>query len=83
LREAVALGIDHIDTADFYGTHITNQIIREALFQSGFANAKIVCVQNHYNLVHRKDDNPSRNVTASTANDRRSQRDLRKRLDSR
>lgn len=31
LREAVALGIDHIDTSDFYGPHITNQIIREAL----------------------------------------------------
>ena len=31
LREAVALGITHIDTADFYGPHITNQIIRQAL----------------------------------------------------
>ncbi len=31
LREAVASGIDHIDTSDFYGPHITNQIIREAL----------------------------------------------------
>ncbi len=31
LREAVALGVNHIDTADFYGPHITNQIIREAL----------------------------------------------------
>jgi pyridoxine 4-dehydrogenase len=31
LREAIKLGIDHIDTADFYGPHITNQIIREAL----------------------------------------------------
>ena len=31
LREAVAQGIDHIDTSDFYGPHITNQIIREAL----------------------------------------------------
>jgi aryl-alcohol dehydrogenase-like predicted oxidoreductase len=31
LREAVALGITHIDTADFYGPHVTNQIIREAL----------------------------------------------------
>ncbi|HET7306452.1 MAG TPA: aldo/keto reductase family oxidoreductase [Gammaproteobacteria bacterium] len=31
LREAVDLGINHIDTADFYGPHITNQIIREAL----------------------------------------------------
>jgi pyridoxine 4-dehydrogenase len=31
LREAVAAGIDHIDTSDFYGPHITNQLIREAL----------------------------------------------------
>jgi aryl-alcohol dehydrogenase-like predicted oxidoreductase len=31
LREAVASGIDHIDTSDIYGPHVTNQIIREAL----------------------------------------------------
>ena len=31
LREAVAGGVNHIDTADFYGPHVTNQIIREAL----------------------------------------------------
>jgi aryl-alcohol dehydrogenase-like predicted oxidoreductase len=31
LREAVALGINHIDTSDFYGPHITNQLIRQAL----------------------------------------------------
>ena len=31
LREAVASGIDHIDTSDFYGPHVTNQLIREAL----------------------------------------------------
>ncbi|MCD7109513.1 oxidoreductase [Rhizobium sp. DKSPLA3] len=31
LREAVDSGVDHIDTSDFYGPHITNQIIREAL----------------------------------------------------
>ena len=31
LREAVALGINHLDTSDFYGPHITNQLIREAL----------------------------------------------------
>ena len=31
LREAVALGINHIDTSDFYGPHVTNQIIRQAL----------------------------------------------------
>jgi aryl-alcohol dehydrogenase-like predicted oxidoreductase len=32
LREAVEIGITHIDTADFYGPHITNEIIREALW---------------------------------------------------
>jgi pyridoxine 4-dehydrogenase len=32
LREAVDRGITHIDTADFYGPHITNQLIREALY---------------------------------------------------
>jgi aryl-alcohol dehydrogenase-like predicted oxidoreductase len=31
LREAIASGVDHIDTSDFYGPHITNQIIQEAL----------------------------------------------------
>ncbi|MDX6741188.1 oxidoreductase [Actinocorallia sp. A-T 12471] len=31
LREAVALGITHIDTSDYYGPHVTNEIIREAL----------------------------------------------------
>jgi len=32
LREAVAAGINHIDTSDFYGPHVTNQIIKQALF---------------------------------------------------
>lgn len=32
LREAVALGITHIDTSDYYGPHVTNQIIKEALY---------------------------------------------------
>src|SRR3546814_8689674 len=31
LRAAVAAGVTHIDTSDFYGPHITNQLIREAL----------------------------------------------------
>jgi pyridoxine 4-dehydrogenase len=31
LREAVAGGVNHIDTSDFYGPHVTNQLIREAL----------------------------------------------------
>ena len=31
LRDAIASGVDHIDTSDFYGPHITNKIIKEAL----------------------------------------------------
>src|SRR5258707_10907812 len=31
LREAVATGVNHIDTSDFYGPHVTNQIIKRAL----------------------------------------------------
>jgi pyridoxine 4-dehydrogenase len=32
LREAVESGVNHIDTSDFYGPHVTNQIIKEALY---------------------------------------------------
>jgi pyridoxine 4-dehydrogenase len=32
LREAVARGVNHIDTSDFYGPHVTNQIIKKALY---------------------------------------------------
>jgi pyridoxine 4-dehydrogenase len=32
LREAVAHGVNHLDTSDFYGPHVTNQLIREALY---------------------------------------------------
>ena len=35
LREAVAAGVNHIDTSDFYGPHVTNQLIREALHPYG------------------------------------------------
>jgi len=31
LREAVSVGVNHIDTSDFYGPHVTNQIIKQAL----------------------------------------------------
>src|SRR3712207_9274823 len=31
LRRAVELGVDHIDTSDYYGPHVTDEIIREAL----------------------------------------------------
>jgi pyridoxine 4-dehydrogenase len=32
LREAIATGVNHIDTSDFYGPHVTNQIIKQALY---------------------------------------------------
>lgn len=32
LRDAVAAGVNHIDTSDFYGPHITNQLIKQALY---------------------------------------------------
>jgi len=32
LREAIDSGVDHIDTSDFYGPHVTNQIIKQALY---------------------------------------------------
>ncbi len=32
LREAISSGVNHIDTSDYYGPHITNQLIREALY---------------------------------------------------
>jgi pyridoxine 4-dehydrogenase len=35
LREAIAAGVNHIDTSDFYGPHVTNQIIKEALHPYG------------------------------------------------
>ncbi|WFU90186.1 aldo/keto reductase family oxidoreductase (plasmid) [Rhizobium sp. CC1099] len=35
LREAVGRGVNHIDTSDFYGPHVTNQLIREALAPYG------------------------------------------------
>src|SRR5207247_10689233 len=31
LRQAIAAGVNHIDTSDFYGPHVTNQIIKRAL----------------------------------------------------
>ena len=32
LREAVASGVNHIDTSDYYGPHVTNQLIKRALY---------------------------------------------------
>jgi pyridoxine 4-dehydrogenase len=40
LREAVASGVDHIDTSDYYGPHVTNEIIREAL--SPYAHGLVI-----------------------------------------
>jgi pyridoxine 4-dehydrogenase len=31
LREAITFGVNHIDTRDFYGPHVTNQVIKQAL----------------------------------------------------
>jgi len=31
LRAVIASGVNHIDTSDYYGPHVTNQLIREAL----------------------------------------------------
>ncbi len=48
LREAIELGINHIDTSDFYGPHVTNEIIREALHPYGddlIIVTKIGCVR--------------------------------------
>src|SRR5262249_54800941 len=32
LREAIDSGVNHIDTSDYYGPHVTNQIIKQALY---------------------------------------------------
>ena len=32
LREAIAAGVNHIDTSDYYGPHVTNQLIKQALY---------------------------------------------------
>jgi aryl-alcohol dehydrogenase-like predicted oxidoreductase len=47
LREAVAAGVNHIDTADFYGPHVTNQIIRRALhpYPAGLVIVTKVCAR--------------------------------------
>ena len=51
LRAAVAAGVDHIDTSDYYGPHVTNEIIREALHPYP---AELVIVTK---LGARRDDN--------------------------
>jgi len=70
LREAVASGVNHIDTSDFYGPHVTNQIIREALHpyaagltivtKIGFRrgpDASWIPAKSHADLVAAVEDN--------------------------
>ena len=63
LRQAVASGVDHIDTSDFYGPHVTNQLIREALHP--YAKDLVIVTKvsarrgergELYNLAQRGDD---------------------------
>jgi aryl-alcohol dehydrogenase-like predicted oxidoreductase len=51
LREAVKLGMNHIDTSDFYGPHVTTA----AQIAQNRGICEIVCVQNLYNLADRSD----------------------------
>ncbi len=59
LREALASGVDHIDTSDFYGPHVTNQLIREALHPY---DAELVIVTK---IGARRGDNGSWNPAFS------------------
>ena len=59
LREAVAAGVDHIDTADFYGPHVTNQLIREALHP--YPNGLVIVTK----LGARRGENGSWNLAYS------------------
>ena len=43
LREAVAVGVNHIDTSDFYGPHVTNQIIKQALHP--YPDGLVICTK--------------------------------------
>jgi pyridoxine 4-dehydrogenase len=51
LRDAVASGVNHIDTSDFYGPHVTNQLIREAL--RPYADDLVIVTK----IGARRDDN--------------------------
>jgi pyridoxine 4-dehydrogenase len=50
LREAMELGITHIDTSDYYGPHITSTVCAEQIAEAQ-SIAPIVCVQNGYNVA--------------------------------
>lgn len=62
LREAVASGVDHIDTSDFYGPYVTNEIIRQALHpypESLFIVTKVGCFRGEdgsWNPAHSPKD---------------------------
>ena len=62
LREAVALGIDHIDTSDYYGPHVTNQLIKQALhpYKAGLTLVtKVGCFRGpdaSWNMAHSAAD---------------------------
>jgi aryl-alcohol dehydrogenase-like predicted oxidoreductase len=43
LREAIARGVNHIDTSDFYGPHVTNQIIKQALHP--YPDGLVICTK--------------------------------------
>jgi len=43
LREAVASGVNHIDTSDFYGPHVTNQVIKQALHP--YPDGLVICTK--------------------------------------
>lgn len=61
LRAAVESGITHIDTSDFYGPHVTNQLIREALHP--YADTLTIVTK----VGARRGSDASRNVAASAA----------------
>ncbi len=61
LREAVASGVDHIDTSDFYGPHVTNRIIREALHP--YADDLVIVTK----VGAKRGEDKSWNVAASPA----------------
>ena len=65
LREAVESGVDHIDTSDFYGPHVTNQLIREALhpYRDGLTIVTKVGAARGSNASW----NPAQDPTALTA----------------
>jgi pyridoxine 4-dehydrogenase len=71
LREAVASGVNHIDTSDYYGPHVTNRLIREALHpypddlviatkigaRRG-SDGSVLAASSPYELIQAVHDNP-------------------------